>query len=621
MRDEPAAAGRATWTPRRSRALLATLTVLCLLPFVGKAYHVDDTLFVWVGQQVVRHPGDPYGFPVVWYSTEMPMAEVTKNPPLTCYFIALAGACFGWSEVALHLAFLVPALVTVLGIYELARGLTRRPLLAAAATLVAPAFLVSATSVMSDVPMLACWVVALCLWRRGLDRDSPWYLAAAALLAAVCALTKYFGVALLPLLLGYTLLRRRGVGHWAWFFLVPVAVLAAYQYWTASLYGRGLLSDAAEYAQTRKVDRAPLVAALVVGLSFVGGCVGAGLTFAPLLWPRRWIAVCVLVAALAGVAIAWGWFDPGSPPPFRSRWGVAVQAALYVAGGISVLGLAVRDAWERRTADSALLLAWVLGTFVFACFVNWTVNARSVLPLVPAAGILLARRLEGYDSGNQQEASVSGTDRGTLRKTADGGQGKSARAPARRPNRPVTRQRQIVPENPVSLDAGASPRIATWKLILPLGLSGILGLGAAAGDAALADSAREAARLIQRRADGHPGRVYFTGHWGFQYYMEAWGARPVDLERTSLAELAAADLIVSPQNNTNPLPPLRPDAIAFRDTIVLDLRQPMTTVSRKLGAGFYSASWGPLPFAIGRVSPEEYDLVRLRPLQGPGPGR
>ena len=65
-----------------------------------------------------------------------------------------------------------------------------------------------------------------------------------------------------------------------------------------------------------------------------------------------------------------------------------------MAGGLSVLAMALVDWWKRRTPESLLLALWVLGTFVFAAFLNWTINARSVLPLIPASGILIARRLD-----------------------------------------------------------------------------------------------------------------------------------------------------------------------------------------------------------------------------------
>ena len=57
----------------------------CLLPFATRAYHIDDTLFVWAAQHIAAHPLDFFGFPVHWYDTWMPMAEVTQNPPGCCY--------------------------------------------------------------------------------------------------------------------------------------------------------------------------------------------------------------------------------------------------------------------------------------------------------------------------------------------------------------------------------------------------------------------------------------------------------------------------------------------------------------------------------------------------------
>lgn len=37
------------------------------------------------------------------------MWEVTKNPPLACYYLAISAMILGWSEPALHIAFLLPA--------------------------------------------------------------------------------------------------------------------------------------------------------------------------------------------------------------------------------------------------------------------------------------------------------------------------------------------------------------------------------------------------------------------------------------------------------------------------------------------------------------------------------
>src|SRR5438552_17518048 len=195
----------ATMRPAGAYFLLAALTVLCLLPFSGRAFHTDDTLFVWAAQNIAKYPFNPYGFQLIWESTRVRMSEVTQNPPLASYYMALAGSVAGWSERALHLAFLLPTLALVLGTYRLAQKFNRYPLFAAFATLLTPGLLVSACSVMCDPMMLALWLWAAILWIEGLEPQRPLFLLASALLIAACELTKYSGASLILLVFVYSI--------------------------------------------------------------------------------------------------------------------------------------------------------------------------------------------------------------------------------------------------------------------------------------------------------------------------------------------------------------------------------------------------------------------------------
>jgi 4-amino-4-deoxy-L-arabinose transferase-like glycosyltransferase len=177
-------------------AFLAIVAVIAaLVPFLNKAFHIDDPLFLWMAQQVSQHSTDPYGFSVNWYVSAKPMFSIMQNPPLNAYYIALAAKFLGWSELAMHGAFLVPAVAAVLGTFFLAQRLSGSPLLGALLVLFTPVFLVSATTVMCDVWLLALWVWSVDCWLRGLEeRHSYWLLLLASLLVAAAALTKYFGV-------------------------------------------------------------------------------------------------------------------------------------------------------------------------------------------------------------------------------------------------------------------------------------------------------------------------------------------------------------------------------------------------------------------------------------------
>src|SRR5437868_612325 len=68
---------------------LVLATIACLLPFVGKAVHMDDPLFIWAARQMQSRWWDPYGFNLNWYGTLTPMHEVTMNPPLASAYLAL----------------------------------------------------------------------------------------------------------------------------------------------------------------------------------------------------------------------------------------------------------------------------------------------------------------------------------------------------------------------------------------------------------------------------------------------------------------------------------------------------------------------------------------------------
>ncbi|HSC45415.1 MAG TPA: glycosyltransferase family 39 protein [Candidatus Acidoferrum sp.] len=562
-----------SWRSRHSLALLAVLTLACLLPFSNKALHIDDPLFVWTARHIAQHPLDPYGFRVVWYATETPIADVTKNPPLASYYLALAGAIFGWSERALHVAMLLPALAVILGTYRLAQRFTRFPFLAATATLFAPGFLVSSTTLMCDVFMLALWILAVLLWLEGTAEKKRGKLAAAAILVTACAMTKYFGVALVPLLFAYSLRKNRRLDFTVAYLATPVLLLVLYQRWTQHLYGRGLWSDAVQYASLHgRGHELPIFVKLLIGLAFAGGCALPALFFAPLLWRLRPLLSVAVVSGFAALAISGHqhWFEA---PLATAHWpSISAQMALLISGGVSLVGLCSWPAWSKRRrpeadaiepsgtawldAGNLMLVLWVAGTFLFAAFVNWTINARSILPLIPAAAILLARRAE------------------TVR------------------------------------ILGGSKFF--WKAVVPLIASALVSLGAAWSDANLADAGRAAATQIHGELQSANAPVYFEGHWGFQYYMQQFGAQPADVRNSPFH---AGDILVIPENTTNSFGP--PPGFELDGKIIRFERKGFpVTMSQPLGAGFYASVWGPLPFAFGTAPAERYLIARLVPLPG-----
>jgi 4-amino-4-deoxy-L-arabinose transferase-like glycosyltransferase len=552
--------------PRRGVAVdFLALALACgagLLPFVAKPYNIDDPLFLWAARHIARHPADFFGFDVNWYGTETPMSQVTRNPPLTCYYAAGVGALFGWGEAAMHVAFFPVAVAALWGTYRLAELFGARPLLAALAALTTPAFLVSSTTVMCDVMMVALWVWAVVLWERGLRAGRPAWLLAAGGLIVACALTKYYGLCLIPLLGAYSLAARRPWRQWVPPLLLAALGLVGYQFLTRHMYGQGLLTAAITHVTSQEPSpRGNVADGLVTLLAFTGGGVGAVLFFGPWLWARRATDVQAVTACAAFVLLvfalarfdAWAeglgyWAHPG-------RLGYAVQVSAWGTAGVLVVGLAAADLYRRRDAGALLLALWVVGTTAFAGFVNWSLNGRSILPLVPPVAVILARHPS----------------------------------------------------------FGLAP---SWRAWLPLAPAAALALSVTAGDAALATANRRAAERAVAEPPG--GTVWFQGHWGFQYYLQELGARPWDVLHPERAR--AGDRLLVPLNNSPLYGVPRGLRCSGPRQELFGPAPWVTTMNSGVGAGFYSDVFGHLPFYLGAVPDEGYDVYDVLPEPEPGPG-
>jgi len=115
------------------------------------------------------------------------------------------------------------------------------------------------------------------------------------------------------------------------------------------------------------------------------------------------------------------------------------------------------------------------------------VNGRSILPLVPAVAILVARRLDQFPARIQSRA--------------------------------------------ICLAAGAA-----------------LSLIVAGADCHFARATRELAAKVSIAYKQPAATLWFQGHWGFQYYMEQSGGAPVDFNSS---DLKPGDIVAIPSDNTN----------------------------------------------------------------------
>jgi hypothetical protein len=543
-----------------ARWLVLAITLGCLLPFLGKAFHIDDPSFLFAARQLDVTPLDPWGFVAAWSGVVQPAHQHVNHPPLQAYLVWFGTRLFGFREAGLHAVLYAVALWGVAGAHACARLLCLRPGIATLAATLSPVFLVTSTTLMSDALFAATWTWSIVFWLRALaaadvgDAGAARRgFAGAAIATSACLMTRYNGVALVPLLALHLVLVRRSAWRALLWLALPLAVFAAYQWLAFVQHGHVPVRTAARYAALSNDGVTPFFDA-VIGVVFAGGCVASAAAFAPLLWTWRALlafaalGVSVVVAFPLGLGAAIG--APQSAPEFaRAAW----QVGLWFAVGVSIGALVCSDLARRRDAASLLLALWISGTFAFACVFNWTVSARALLPLAPAVGILIARRLD---------------------ERAGGG----VRAPSR--------------------GAIAAALVA----------SAALALAVAAADAGLANASRRAAADTLARAHEIGAPVFFRGHWGWQWYLEQGGARPIDpLD----GRIPAGAVVARPDWEGEDLW-LRGMAADSLGDVAQARPAWLATMDRRLGAGFYAnATHGPLPFAFGEVRAGRVTLERL----------
>lgn len=535
--------------------------VLLLLPFLNRALHIDDPMFVWVAKQIVREPLNFFGGVLDTGMDLIPIFEANHNPPATSYYLALIGPLAHWREWALHAAYLVFPALYGWGMFRLAARFTPYPLLTTLETIATPGFLVSASTLMTDVPMVAFYVAGVALWLDGLDQSSARLLVLSAGALTLAALTKYFGLTAVPLLLAYTVLRERRFSARLGYLAIPVIAMGLFQLWHYRLYGEfnivhamGLALDT-EY----RVDETPFARTLLA-LVFLGGCFLPLAFYAVRWWRPRALAVVVALTAFLVLPFTGGYslaqLSLGSTDPFPAS--ILVNLALMLAAGLLLFG-PVGLALRKVNADTALLLLWLGGTLLFAIRINHFINARVLLPALPPLALLIFR---------------------TRFSTGDA--------------------------------AGESRRLRwAWAGLVP---AVAFSLWLTTVDTLSANHARDAAEQMAAAVNQDDAQVHYYGMWAFQYYMDLNGAKPFGVDDGGLGgdpqpKMRHGDyLAVFPWGQKKWDKPPK-DMVPVE---VLTYRQPAfaATFDASTYAGFYSHRHGILPYRLGPVPPEEYGLYQ-----------
>lgn len=533
----------------RAAAVLAAVWAFGCALELGKAVHIDDTAHLAIAEHIARDPWHPMQAEVYWAAAPAPAHDL--NQPHLFFYLLAGLLAAGASIEGLQLAVCGFTGLAIVGTWRLvlrACGDDALALFAAAALGLGPA-LAPSQNLMTDVPLLALWTVALAaLIAPTTDRRGPGRPLLGAVAIAAAVLIKYTTLALLPVLTWWLWRHRRRA---LWVLAIPLVTLAAWSAFNLWDYG-GIHLLGRRIAVAEDAPSLPAAVGLTVGRGALWVLTLGAMSPFTLAWAPRAAARFGARRVWTGAAVALPLLTVGGqllaafgPDVLRGETVVhSFLRGLFFANGVLVLALSVGALRRARRAPIAQLLgAWIAAITLFIVVLSPFVAVRHVLLVLPATLALLA------------------------------------------------------------LDPDTPPTPPTRWGALALSLA--IGLGVGVADWRTADAYRDLpARLSPALADAP--RVLFLGHWGFQRYATEAGWEPYVPGRTALA---LGDVLVRPSMVDQPaLAPSDAARLRLRDTVVLEAGalDLFRTVTPRLG---YYSVWHGLPWTLTLEPIERVELL------------
>lgn len=526
--------------PEKRRTVLVIVGAALLLTGLNgiKPLHIDDPFSYRIAEQIVEHPTDPYGFEILWIQWPQPVHE-ELTPPVVPYWWAIALGLFGDVVIAWKLWFLPFALLLAFSLHALLRRFASgTEVPVTLMTLFSPAFL-PAFNLMQDVPVVALSLTALAVYFRACEDNSLALAGAAGLIAGLATQTKYTGLGVLAVMVLHALLFRR-LRNAVTTVGVALAVFFAWEWLMTLKYGQGMFFGQLG-SPLWSMERSEMVIPLI---RVIGGAapvlVLIGLAALGL---ARNVTLVLAAAVLAAYAMLW------ALPAHDLLYTVLGTATVMTLAGVALrltgLGWGTpRPPWSERRVDW-LLTGWLISE-VGLYFTSAPFPAtRRVMGVIVAATFVVGRL-----------------------------------AASRARSRP-----------------GSVPLVALTVLGVVLGfVFWVVDLREAMAQRAAPREALAAIHAI----DPEP-RVWFVGHWGFQYYAEQAGLLPVIPD---VSRLAKGDWLVVPDGLHQQEIAVTGADIDRRERLELNDGIPLVT-----GHGYYASD---TPLRHHRGARLGLTLLRLR---------
>lgn len=539
---------------------LTILIVICFLtiPFIGKSFHIDDYIYSYGAKQILTDPLKPLGGYQNLFGQVMPTYHFTQHPPIISYYIALVEIISGkLKESNLHLAFLFFSFLAFLAIYFFAARFCQHPLGIALLIISTPAFLVMAHNIMTEISFLAFYFTSVTAFIYGIDKRKLSFLLISSFSLIVTCFIQYRGLILLPILFLYSFLTQKNL--WKFIYLLLPAPILFIIWSLLNYYDYGVIHflDAWGWIEF-KPER--LLQNTISYLSFIGGG-----TIFPLFsifiarkgFGRKFQVVAIAITTLVVVVFYLKDYPTSEQLLFVLFFVTGCFLFAYAIPSLNNPLIFLRpdnkiDNANVKQKEDLFLLTLLIIPFLSQIILNLFASVRSLLIIFPILIVMAFRKMELSNL-----------------------------------YKPVGIKKLLIIGITLTLFSGIAVSIADWQY---------------------ANCYRETAGIVKKYRQPH-NRIFFSGEWGFRYYMEKNGYKYL-LTNDNSAQLG--DIVIIP---SIPCPsPLHPDLLArlkIIDTIIYNSKFPIRVMNGEAHAGFYSDGWGLLPYSFSTVPLETFKIYQV----------
>jgi hypothetical protein len=194
---------------KREIVIIIAVSFLIVLPFINQAYYIDDFIYLSAAQQYNEQGFDSFKNGTSDQEGYLFPNYYLTHPLLWPWFLAMFIKIFNTTnEVALHSISIITLIITGFSALLVSKRFSKEPLFSTLFFLFLPAVMLLSHVMMTDIPTVAFFFLALGLHLEGVEKKSILYLLFAGIAASISIGISYQALFILPLFIFYNFLKK-----------------------------------------------------------------------------------------------------------------------------------------------------------------------------------------------------------------------------------------------------------------------------------------------------------------------------------------------------------------------------------------------------------------------------